>query len=744
MVYENYEELNMKNIITVARVEWLKLKGVGLVWTGVVLALLIPLLRFTVKIFQEKFGFKAELSHSVFETAITDSLGPFAKFFLILFIILAASRITQTDHKNGGWLLMETQPITRFQIYFAKFLNVAFLSFLTIGLVFLFSYVLDVIYNLVWPNQYANYQYDVLWHLSSFIKVFVLSLGIISFQLFLSVVFSGFILPVGIGVIGLIANMASAIFSIKLPYSPIHTIQIGMPYDSIREANQLFGRGEALSIFWTVVFLMVGYFWYSKGGFKNAFLKTKKTIATSVGMLVLFTAGYFWVEKPKMLSSNQKTTVISGQFRMGLVPDEVKIFSSEFDEEVATIPVKDGKFKWETDKNFPLGNYYLAFGSGRQPFVMSSGDWYTFDLVSSQTEQAVAIKTNRKAEINAMKSYYGPSRDLYNLMKSGLLKESSGIFYAQLRKEWSKNLDKMVSEGDAENYIVRDDYRKYITQEMALNFLKTIKEARAKLPEDDSKYDAPKDFVQELQDQLKDPSPLFTKSSKFLEYKLASLLPEGKEISNPDSLISTKIYALPKGEDRDLLLAKYVGDKINQSTSDAERNHYLNSNVEYFADSRYKLVLANKVAELNRSQKGMPFPSLSLLDSKGKTVNTNTKRGDYLVINLWSTKDQKGAELKKTFGEFANNYRYYGNLDFLSINVDKNKETWKKYLKENSEEKIQEYWLEGGETFMASFGISTLPHFIIVDQTGRVYNINSPKPDEREFRNVINELITSY
>src|SRR5690606_26081580 len=60
-------------------------------------------------------------AYSFYLNFITESTIPFAGFFFPLLLILLTSRITQLDHRNGGWRLMEMQPLTKSAIYFSKF-----------------------------------------------------------------------------------------------------------------------------------------------------------------------------------------------------------------------------------------------------------------------------------------------------------------------------------------------------------------------------------------------------------------------------------------------------------------------------------------------------------------------------------------------------------------------------------------------------------------------------------------------
>ena len=131
------KELN--NIKTAFKAEWLKTKGLGLMYFGIAISLLLPLLNFIIHIFNERSRNYDGITKGIVHDYIEDNLTGFGGFFILLFIIIVATRIAQTDHKNNGWTFMESQPLSKLSIYTAKFLSVATFSFITIALFFIFN-----------------------------------------------------------------------------------------------------------------------------------------------------------------------------------------------------------------------------------------------------------------------------------------------------------------------------------------------------------------------------------------------------------------------------------------------------------------------------------------------------------------------------------------------------------------------------------------------------------------------------
>src|SRR5690606_25416996 len=131
----------LKNYTTALKSEFIKKKGTGTYWLCFSFGILIPLIAFIILIFNWEENHKpVNIPYNFYEDNIGKSLGSFLEFFFPLLIIIIAAKITQIDHKNGGWQLMETQPLSKFSIYLSK-LTVLLIGNLIAIVSFLSSFV---------------------------------------------------------------------------------------------------------------------------------------------------------------------------------------------------------------------------------------------------------------------------------------------------------------------------------------------------------------------------------------------------------------------------------------------------------------------------------------------------------------------------------------------------------------------------------------------------------------------------
>ena len=127
--------------VTALRAEHIKKKGTGMYVLSALLGLAFPAILCLVNVFRQP-DLSGPFEFSFYMKFIQDAGSALLVFFLPLLLIVMTSRVAQLDHRNGGWQLMETQPMHKFALYFAKFsvvfncLVIAVLSHLAGGMLF--------------------------------------------------------------------------------------------------------------------------------------------------------------------------------------------------------------------------------------------------------------------------------------------------------------------------------------------------------------------------------------------------------------------------------------------------------------------------------------------------------------------------------------------------------------------------------------------------------------------------------
>lgn len=728
----------LRFLATAFRAEWLKIKGLGLLTFGIAIAAILPLLMFVTHIFFEESRNFEGAANSYPGLFIENGLSSYVGFFLLLFIIIAAARVTQTDHKNNGWVFMETQPLSKFSIYGAKFLAVVLLSFISIVLFFLFSILISYIDLAIFPREKLHFDIDILFILRTFIRVFVMVLGIISFQLMLSVMIPGFIWPFVIGFVGFVVNVVARIRQETYDFLVYNNLDTSLHFTNSAVLNRFFNYSDLLSIFWAVFFFIIGYQYYRNRGLKNAFFKNAATIAKTVGVLAVFVLIYFFLTKPMYPQKLENITIIEGTLQTDKPVKEIYLMDQELQNNIAVIPVVNNTFRWETKESVPFSNYIIDVEKRFIPIVLSKGDHLQFEIKKDDRNFDVLRKGTRKAEIEYQDTDTNMYSSFYNrTVQNKELADEPKAFYREAKKEWEtlkKDLSKFRTK---ENIHFGEDFKNFKMQQGAVKMLGALHDYQMMTSFTDKEFQIPADFKKELETSIKKPAELLMTTDEYKAFRLKSLLPK-EGTKNPDSIIFAKLSALPRSIEKDRLLSFQLLKILKITNDEEKRNSLYEEKSGQFMDSRYRDHVNRQLVVINNQQKGKPFPVLQFEDEEGKTVNLEEFKGKYVVIDFWATWCAPCKETSPVFEYRAKEYAFHNNIVFLAASIDEDKNKWKLGIKNNKSD-VTQWWLKDKKA-LNSIGVQSIPRFMMIDPDGKIYNADMPRPGETAFQEILDEV----
>src|SRR6187402_3440595 len=103
------------------RAEWLKLRNSGMFLLVLVMAAFIPALFTIAGLVVSDSGIASGYSENTWKSFVSNCFTGFGIFFYPIFLTLVVTRLTQMEHRGGGWKLIEVQPISRLSLYLGKF-----------------------------------------------------------------------------------------------------------------------------------------------------------------------------------------------------------------------------------------------------------------------------------------------------------------------------------------------------------------------------------------------------------------------------------------------------------------------------------------------------------------------------------------------------------------------------------------------------------------------------------------------
>jgi len=183
-------------------------------------------------------------------------------------VIYNTYSVTNMEYKGDTWKSLFSLPLSKLSIYASKYIYIVFLTFLTMLLFAVMIIASGHVIELIRPTlEFGDYNPNEF-IFKGFAKLFLSSIGIISIQFLMNLMWNDFLKPFGLGFLltiacSITANVGSE-YAIYLPYAfPSLTVM------NIMEAKKgiamvVFDQAAIHSVVCGAIVFVIGYFMLAK------------------------------------------------------------------------------------------------------------------------------------------------------------------------------------------------------------------------------------------------------------------------------------------------------------------------------------------------------------------------------------------------------------------------------------------------------------------------------------------------
>lgn len=205
---------------------------------------------------------------------ISGITGVMGVLLMPIFVVFVAYSINSIEHRSNMWKSIFTLPLNRWGIYGAKFTFGILLIALCMGLFALFLLLGGNLLAHLKPEELKFHQYNfVRESLELHTKLFLSGIGIFSVQFLLSLLWSDFLKPMGIGflgcIVGLIAGNVNWDYAYLIPYAhPMLALQSMKPGENGSVDMNIFSQEVVSGLITAVIVFFIGYLIVSRKSVK--------------------------------------------------------------------------------------------------------------------------------------------------------------------------------------------------------------------------------------------------------------------------------------------------------------------------------------------------------------------------------------------------------------------------------------------------------------------------------------------
>lgn len=713
------------------KAEGIKLKNTYIYWLALILTFVTPTIYVAFHLFKLKeYNKEIYPNFKIFEIVFNDISGSYLSFFYLLTLVLATSRLAQVDFKYNTWQMVETLPVSKFNIYFSKFLRVISVLFIGLLAVIVISILSALfLYLLVDNKENVSLSLPIIPYLQYLTKGIVASLFAVSVLFFISIRFSNFIFTMLIG-FGLIIAMPILNALGKLPKWEMYKL-IGNVTDAKSDIGKWFTYSDYVSICLAIPFLVVGYFWYKDRTFKNAFIQHKKQLLLSVATIVVFFGlAYYFLLPNQQLPSNK--TVVQGEVLSTVPLKNVYLIDPVLDDTLGVTTITDNKFSMEIKKEMPLGQYNIFIDNkvGKSVF-MATNDNIILDYKKLGDKNSYKILGTRIAENVLNFNSFNFNNVSYQL-ENNIDLDDTEAYFKNIEAEHNDNIKNMLTTYTADNFIPRQDFFDINEKNITISTLLLYDEYQKKYNLNFNKKLPENKFITNLEKTITLNDNTLINNSEYATYIKYQYIKSDTTDLDEDTKFINAIAKLKKSDFKDRLVFNLAKQSL-ENTKDANKIAQIETQFQdQFLNPKVTQNFKQNITNAKRMALGQTAPNFLATNSKGETVSLDSFIGKFVVIDVWATWCGPCKYQSPKFDKVANTYKKSDDIVFIALSVDEKIDKWIIDIKDKKVNVLQLH-VKNETEFSKLYNISSIPRFILIGKNGELINSSLPFPSTDEF-----------
>lgn len=728
----------ISNFLFFVKGELIKKKRSGFFWIAFIFGLFIPVGTFIAQLIEPPI-YKLGLPFNAFEQSLEDLVSPVASFFLVILILLNASKIAQFDHKNGGWQLMDLLPVRKSSVFFGKFFLV-----LVSNAILVFTFIITLIIlkavsiQLIDIPSEMNTEIPWTYIAMLFLKIMCASFMLTAFQYVLSVLLPSYIWSLFIGLVIFISSTIIGGFDIFYPFNPIQIIDHTAANTFGGQLNNWFLYTEKFSLVAGFFILLIGFCWYRSKGFYRAFFKNNLTRFVSIFVVMLFFKGSYLYLKPSMQEAHQQT-IIAGTVESDYNIRYAILVRPTIEDTIAVIPIENGNFYFKTAKDLPLASYNLRFQNYFvSKLVMGTNDSIYADIRFQNGGLETKLSGTRNAENYRKKNEFAWDYTKYQIEEGQNLER-----YDKLQEDLldlvQDELANIKSFRSVDNFTYRNDFKEIIEKEVILEHLtlkeKLEKNVKAKFPE---KKIAWSEGWEAMENRIDLDDIQLLDNDKYIDYLTLLILKKDTTEIAESTKVLNGFKKLPNGDFKD----KILYSKLMTALEDANTKDERDALATYFSDiqtPRFRLYLNNLYHNLLRLSRTNPAAEILASNLENQQVKLSDLKGKWVMIDFWATWCGPCLYESPYFEKMALKYKNE-NVAFVALSLDQRKDKWETDAKSKS--KIVKQWHANDlQKTNFDYSIQGIPRFVMIDPEGNFYQSKMTRPSDAAFEMILRKAL---
>ncbi len=158
-----------------------------------------------------------------------------------------------------------------------------------------------------------------------------------------------------------------------------------------------------------------------------------------------------------------------------------------------------------------------------------------------------------------------------------------------------------------------------------------------------------------------------------------------------------------------------------------------------YPESAYGKPITKAIAGMVSLARGEKAPIITGIDPKGSEFRFEQLKGKVIYIDVWATWCSPCVKGIPKMYALQKEYKDNPLVKFLFVSIDKDLDKWQKFISKLPADGL--HINASGTGLRQDYMMGGVPHYIIIDASGDIYQSKAPGPDSNEIRSLLEEAI---
>lgn len=151
----------------------------------------------------------------------------------------------------------------------------------------------------------------------------------------------------------------------------------------------------------------------------------------------------------------------------------------------------------------------------------------------------------------------------------------------------------------------------------------------------------------------------------------------------------------------------------------------------------YKDLIDKSIKQYGEISKGAPVFDFTGYDTEGRPVKLSQFKGKYIYLDFWATWCGPCIKEYPFFQELYHKFGEKGDIVFISVSTDQDKDKWLQYMKQHTHETIS---IHVSSSYLSYYKIAFIPRFMLIDKDFTLLDPYAPRPSQPEAEALLKSL----